>query len=60
MPVRRRKDRRRDGVPVEALRRVWVLWQRTDLTAVEEDECERLEAECIAAGYDPLLAWCSS
>ncbi|GLS34516.1 hypothetical protein GCM10010869_01040 [Mesorhizobium tianshanense] len=60
MPVRRRTDRRRDGMPVAALRRVWDLWQRQDLTSAERDELERMERECHAAGYDPLLAWCSS
>ncbi|MER9762416.1 hypothetical protein [Mesorhizobium sp. M0138] len=28
MPVRRKIARRRDGVPVESLRRVWELWDR--------------------------------
>lgn len=60
MPVRRRKDHRKDGMPVDALRRVWVLWQLKERTPVEDDERSRLEAECHAAGYDPLLAWCSS
>jgi hypothetical protein len=60
MPVRRRKDHRKDGMPVAALRRVWVLWQVKERTPAEDDECASLEAECHAAGYDPLLAWCSS
>lgn len=58
MPVRKRRDRRKDGMPVEALRRVWALWHRTVLTEAEKDELARLEVECEAAGYDPLLAWC--
>lgn len=60
MPVRRRTDRRRDAMPVDALRRVWELWQQPVSTLAEDEECARLEAECMAAGYDPLLAWCSS
>ncbi|MER8858989.1 hypothetical protein NKI09_15200 [Mesorhizobium sp. M0757] len=58
MPVRKRTDRRRDGVPVEALRRVWELWRQPKLTLREQAEMERLTDECEAAGYDPLLAWC--
>lgn len=60
MPVRKRTDRRRDGMPVDSLRRVWDLWLRPELATAEKDELARLEAECVAAGYDPLLAWCSS
>lgn len=60
MPVRRKVDRRRDGVPVDALRRVWALWLRPALDATEKGELTKLEAECRAAGYDPLLAWCST
>lgn len=59
MPARRRADRRRDAMPVDALRRVWGLWQITERTPGEDEECARLEAECEAAGYDPLLAWCN-
>lgn len=59
MPVRRKVDRRRDGMPVDDLRRVWSLWHRPDLTKTEADELARLIEECEAAGYDPLLAWCS-
>lgn len=60
MPVRRKIDRRRDGIPVEALRRVWALWRRPDIDATERSELAKLEAECRAAGFDPLLAWCST
>lgn len=60
MPVRKRTNRRRDGMPVDALRRVWVLWQIKERSPAEENELGRLEAECHASGYDPLLAWCSS
>ncbi len=60
MPVRKRTDRRRDGMPVNSLRRIWELWQQPALTAAEENELDILNAECVAAGYDPLLAWCSS
>lgn len=59
MPVRRRIERRRDGMPVDELRRVWNLWRQPSLTPSENAELARLTAECEAAGYDPLLAWCS-
>lgn len=58
MPVRRKAEKRRDGMPVEELRRVWDLWRLPLLTAAEQDELERLTDECGAAGYDPLLSWC--
>ncbi|BAV45372.1 Uncharacterized protein MLTONO_0469 [Mesorhizobium loti] len=60
MPVRKKSDRRKNGIPVDALRRIWVLWLLNERTPGEDEECAQLEAECQAAGYDPLLAWCSS
>lgn len=60
MPVKRRVDRRRDGMPVEALREVWRFWRQPSLTPAENAELARLTTECRAAGYDPLLAWCSA
>jgi hypothetical protein len=58
MPVRRKTEKRRDGMPIEDLRHVWALWQQPKLTASEQDELGRLVEACEAAGYDPLLAWC--
>lgn len=52
MPVRRKIDRRRDGMPVEELRRIWEFWARrnfcqlTGLHTAEEIAKARLsEAE---------------
>jgi hypothetical protein len=58
MPVRRKVEKRRDGMPIEEIRRVWALWSLPRLTADEKDELARLTDECEQAGYDPLLAWC--